>query len=158
MKFIRNISIAIVVGSLGMVLTGIGGASLTGISLIDAAHAARPAAHRGAHRTARPSGGRKHVDVDVDRGPGRRDVDVDVNRRGRNVSVDVDVDRRPGVGAVAAGVAVGTAIAAGTRVTTLPAGCATVVTDGVTYHHCGSVHYRAHYEGTNVVYIVVDKP
>jgi hypothetical protein len=158
MKCIKNIAIVIVVGSFGMVLTGIHGAQLSGLSLIDAAHAARPGAHRGAHRTARPAGGRKHVDVDVDRGPGRRDVDVDVHRRGRNVSVDVDVDRRPGVGAVAAGVAVGTAIAVGTRVTTLPSSCTTVVTAGVTYHHCGSVYYRAYHEGTTVVYVVVDAP
>jgi hypothetical protein len=36
-------------------------------------------------------------------------------------------------------------IAVGTRVTVLPAGCTTVITRNVTYHHCGGVHYRPYY-------------
>ncbi len=45
-------------------------------------------------------------------------------------------------------------IAVGTRVAVLPAGCTTVITRNVTYHHCGGVHYRPYYEGTTVVYVV----
>lgn len=45
-------------------------------------------------------------------------------------------------------------IAVGTRVTVLPAGCTTVITHNVTYHHCGGVHYRPYYEGDTVIYIV----
>jgi len=160
MKCIKIIVAVVCAHLLGAALAAIPGHPLSNLSLIDAAHAARPGGHRSAHRSARrPSGGRAHVDVDVDgRGGARRDVDVDVARRGRNVSVDVDVDRRGGVGAVAAGVAVGTAIAVGTRVTTLPASCTTVVSGDVTYHSCGSVYYRPYYEGTKVVYVVVDAP
>jgi hypothetical protein len=40
----------------------------------------------------------------------------------------------------------------------LPSGCTTVVTDNVTYHHCGGVYYRPYYEGTKVVYVVVNAP
>jgi len=47
-------------------------------------------------------------------------------------------------------------IAIGTRVTVLPAGCTTVITRGVTYHHCGGVYYEPYYEGATVVYIVVE--
>lgn len=123
------------------------------LSFIKEAFAARPAVHRRAHRTAhRATRGHGHVDVDVD-GVGRvRDVDVDVDRYGRYRSVDVDVDRRPAVGAVAAGVAIGT------RVARLPTSCTTVVADNVTYHNCNGVYYRPYYQGTEVVYVVVDKP
>ena len=139
---------------LGTVFFEIAGVPVSGLSFIDAAQAAP----RAAHRTARPARGRTDVDVDVDRrGVGRVrdvDVDVDVDRHGRHrsVDVDVDVDRRRGVGALAVGVAIGT------RVATLPRGCTTVVTDDVTYHHCDGVYYRPSYEGTKVVYVVVDAP
>jgi len=134
-------------------LVEIPGARLSGLSFINSAHAAPPAAHR----TARPARRHTKVDVDVDgRGRGRRDVDVDVDvdrhGRHRSVDVDVDVDRKPALGAVAVGIAVGTTIA------TLPSGCTKVVTDNVTYHHCGGVYYRPRYKGTSVVYVVVDAP
>ena len=152
MKRMNFIAMVISVYLFGPVLVGLSGAPMSELSLIDAAHAARPAVHRSAHRTVRPARGDTSVDVDV-RGRGRvRDVDVDVDRHGRHRSVDIDVDRRPAVGAVAAAVAVGT------RVATLPSKCTTVVTDDVTYHHCGGVYYRPYYEGTKVVYVVVDRP
>jgi hypothetical protein len=59
---------------------------------------------------------------------------------------------------VARGVAVGTAIAIGTRVATLPVGCTTIYRGGITYSQCGSVYYRPYYEGSTVVYVVVEKP
>ena len=136
-------------------LTGISSIPASRLSLIDAAQAAPPAAHRGAHRTVRPHHGHRSVDVDVrGRGGYRRDVDVDVHRRGRYRSVDVDVDvrHRPPVGAVAAAAAVGTWVA------TLPRSCTTVVTYGVTYHDCSGAYYRPYYRGTTLVYVVVDAP
>ena len=45
-------------------------------------------------------------------------------------------------------------VAVGTRVTTLPGGCTKVIKRGVTYHHCGGVHYRPYYQGNTVVYVV----
>ena len=136
-------------------LVDIPGTLFSDFAPVSSAHAAPPAAHK----TVRPGPGRKNIDVDVDvdrRGPGRRDVDVDVDvhRRGRHksVDVDVDVDRRPGLGAVAVGVAIGTTIAR------LPSSCTTVVTDNVTYHRCDGVWYRPRYSGTKVVYVVVDAP
>ncbi len=151
MKRIKNIAIVMSVYLLGTVLPGIPSMPQLNLSLIDTAYAARPAVHRSAHRTARPARGHTSVDVDVrGRGGYRRDVDVDVDRRGRHRSVDVDVDirRRPHVGGIAR------AIAVGTRVATLPHGCTTVVT----YHHCGAVYYRPYYQGTTLVYVVVDAP
>ena len=160
MKRIKSIATVISVYLLGTVLPGISSLPMLKLSLIDAAHAARPAAHRSAHRTAhrtaRPYRGRTNVDVDVRGRGGYRSADIDINRSGsrghRSVDVDVDVRRRPSVGAVAAGIAVGT------RVATLPRSCTTVVTYGATYHHCGGVYYRPHYQGTTLVYIVVDAP
>jgi hypothetical protein len=49
-------------------------------------------------------------------------------------------------------------IAIGTRATVLPVGHAPVVVHGVTYYHHEGVYYQPHYEGTTVVYVVVDKP
>ena len=50
--------------------------------------------------------------------------------------------------------AVRRAIAIGTRVTVLPAGCTTVIRHGVRYSYCGEVYYRPYYEGTTVIYVV----
>lgn len=146
MKRIKTIAILLSVYLLGTVVLDISSVEISSvpllnISFIDVAHAGRRAAHRSAHRTARPA--RRHTNVDVD-----------VDRHGSHRSVDVDVDRSPGVGAVVGA----TAIAVGTRVAILPSGCTTVVTNDVTYHQCGSVYYRPYYEGTKVVYVVVDAP
>jgi hypothetical protein len=43
-------------------------------------------------------------------------------------------------------------------VTTLPRGCTTVVTRGVTYHRCGGVYYQPSYQGTQLVYVEVENP
>lgn len=137
MTRIKTIAMVISVYLFGPVLVGLPGVPLSELSLIDAAHAARPAARRSAHRSARPARGHTNVDVD---------------RHGRHRSVDVDVRRGPSIGAVAAGIAIGT------RVARLPRSCTTVVTDEVTYHHCDGVYYRPYYEGTTVVYVVVDAP
>jgi hypothetical protein len=49
-------------------------------------------------------------------------------------------------------------VAIGTRVTVLPSGCITTIEYGVKYYHCGGVYYRAYYEGTTVVYVIVEEP
>jgi len=42
----------------------------------------------------------------------------------------------------------------GTMVPSLPPGCGSTVIGGVNYFQCGSVFYRAGFQGNNVVYIV----
>jgi hypothetical protein len=42
----------------------------------------------------------------------------------------------------------------GTMVPSLPPGCISTVIGGVNYFHCGSVFYRAGFQGNNVVYVV----
>jgi hypothetical protein len=50
------------------------------------------------------------------------------------------------------------AIAYGTRVTVLPIGYTTVVVAGASYHVHDGVYYQPHYEGNEVVYVVVEQP
>ena len=88
-----------------------------------------------------------HRDVNVN----HRDVNVN-----RNVNVDVDNNWRYPAGAAA--VAVGTAVAVGAVVSTLPPSCSTVVADGVAYQNCGGSYYAPRYDGPNVVYEVVSPP
>ena len=87
----------------------------------------------------------------------RRDVnvnrDVNINR-----NVNVDVDRHWGYPVGAGAVAVGTAVAVGAIVSTLPPSCSTFVADGVTYQNCGGTYYAPRYDGPNVVYEVVSPP
>lgn len=87
----------------------------------------------------------------------RRDVnvnrDVNINR-----NVDVDVDRHWGYPVGAGAVAVGTAVAVGAIVSSLPSNCTTVVAEGVTYQNCGGTYYVPSYDGPNVVYQVVSPP
>jgi hypothetical protein len=42
----------------------------------------------------------------------------------------------------------------GTMVPSLPPGCTSMVNNGINYFHCGSVFYRAGFQGNNIVYIV----
>ena len=88
----------------------------------------------------------------------RRDVnvnrrDVDINR-----NVNVDVDRHWGYPVGAGAVAVGTAVAVGAIVSTLPPNCTSIVAEGVTYQNCGGTYYAPSYDGPNVVYEVVSPP
>ena len=48
--------------------------------------------------------------------------------------------------------------AIGTVVPALPAGCAAVAKGGVEYYQCGSVYYRAAFQGNNLVYVTVAQP
>lgn len=65
-------------------------------------------------------------------------------------------------GAVATGVAIGaaaaTSAAIGTTVSALPANCATVFKNDLTFFQCGNVWYQPHYLGTGVAYVVIPPP
>jgi hypothetical protein len=50
------------------------------------------------------------------------------------------------------------AVPIGTVVQTLPAGCTSVVVNGVSYSDCGGVFYKTGFQGNNLVYVVVEKP
>jgi pyruvate/2-oxoglutarate dehydrogenase complex dihydrolipoamide acyltransferase (E2) component len=43
----------------------------------------------------------------------------------------------------------------GSVVSALPAGCTPVTEGGVAYQKCGTVYYRAGFQGSNLIYIVV---
>jgi len=99
--------------------------------------------------------------ANVGGGGGGRDFNRgDVNRRDVNVNrnVDVNVDRNWGYPVGAGALAVGTAVAVGAVVSTLPSGCSTFVADGVTYQNCGGTYYAPRYDGPNVVYEAVSPP
>ena len=88
---------------------------------------------------------------------------VNINR---NVNVNVNNGYRGGyygghyhpiaAGAVIGAVAVTTAAIVGSYYRTLPpTGCSTVIMNGATYSHCGSVYYQQTWQGNDVVYVVV---
>jgi hypothetical protein len=89
-----------------------------------------------------------------------------VNRNvNKNINVDVDVDRHygccghGGYHPIATGVAIGATIAVvGSVVNTLPGGCTTIVTNGVSCRQCGSTWYEPRYSGNNVTCVVIDAP
>jgi hypothetical protein len=56
--------------------------------------------------------------------------------------------------AAAAAHAASSALPIGTMVPSLPPGCQSMVIGGINYFHCGSVYYRAGFQGNSVVYIV----
>lgn len=68
------------------------------------------------------------------------------------------VDRHWGYPVGAAAAAVGTAVAVGAIVSSLPPSCTTVVADGVSYRNCGGTYYTPRYSGSSVVYEVVSPP
>ena len=51
-----------------------------------------------------------------------------------------------------------TAVPIGTVVPALPAGCSSVAVQGVNYFNCAGVYYMPSFQGTNLVYVVVEKP
>lgn len=52
----------------------------------------------------------------------------------------------------------GGALAIGTVVAALPAGCAAEAYGGVEYYRCGNSYYRAAFQSNNLVYVVQPKP
>lgn len=99
---------------------------------------------------------------------------VQGGNRNNNINIDndinIDVDGRygrydrgyPGYHPVAAGafigaVAVTTAAVVGSYYYALPpSGCTVVVTNGISYHRCGSAYYQQTWQGDTVVYVVVN--
>jgi hypothetical protein len=75
-----------------------------------------------------------------------------------NRSVTVSTYNPAGVAVGVAAATAVTALAVGAVVNSLPPSCATIVTAGATYHHCGNDWYRPQYSGTNVIYVVVPSP
>lgn len=51
-----------------------------------------------------------------------------------------------------------TAVPIGTVVPALPSGCTSVAVQGVNYFNCAGVYYMPSFQGTNLVYVVVEKP
>ncbi len=46
----------------------------------------------------------------------------------------------------------------GTRISVLPRGCTTIRKSGRVYYLCDGAYYLPYYEGTTLVYVVVDAP
>ena len=49
-------------------------------------------------------------------------------------------------------------VTVGVRVNVLPAGCTSLRVSNISYYRCGTYYYQPYYEGTTVVYVVVDEP
>lgn len=103
-------------------------------------------------------GGARHVSVN--RGVNRNiNRNVNVNRNiNRHVNVNADWDRyhyHPVARGVAAGV---TAAAIGSVIYSLPGGCRTVVSNGIAYRECDGIWYAPRYQGSQVIYVVVNEP
>jgi hypothetical protein len=112
----------------------------------------------------------RNVNRDINRNINRdidRDIDVDVDGWGRGFYYD---DHDWGWGSFAAGAAAGAIGAAiiddepdtvvvapstGTYVTTLPPGCAVVSDGGGTIYDCNGVYYQPSYQGSSLMYQVV---
>ena len=58
----------------------------------------------------------------------------------------------------AAAAALAPALAIGTVVHTLPAGCVSTPVGGVEYSHCGNDYYRAVFQGNDLVYVTTEPP
>jgi len=58
----------------------------------------------------------------------------------------------------AAAAALAPALAIGTVVHTLPAGCVATPVGGVQYNHCGNDYYRAVFQGNDLVYVTTEPP
>lgn len=149
------------VAALSILSTGPGQLAVTSVALPGAvlamsdnaeARAVRGRGHAGgAHRGGVRYSGRTTVNRNVV----RRTTNVNV-RRSRNIDVDVRHRYGYGVGGVAIGAAAGLAV--GAAVASIPSGCSTYSTGGVTYRDCNGVWYAPRYYGSNVTYVVVGSP
>jgi hypothetical protein len=129
--------------------------------------------HRGASRPSSRSSGKRDHRTSRDANHGRnanvkrnKNSDRNVNRSrnvNRNVNRDVNVDRDWDADGFWAGAAVGTAVgvgaaAIGSYAYSVPAGCRTVVVNGLTYRDCNGSWYAPRYSGSDIVYEVVGSP
>lgn len=79
---------------------------------------------------------------------------VNINR-----DVDIDVDHHYDHhhhGGVWAAAAITAAVVIGARYYSLPPSCTSVYRNGINYSYCGGYYYQPHYEGSSVVYVVVN--
>jgi hypothetical protein len=103
-------------------------------------------------------------DIDID-----RDIDLDIDRHGGWLVEDDDIDWGWGAFAAgAAGAAVGAAVAnasepdvvvvptAGTVVASIPSSCSVVPAGSTSLYACGNVYYQPVYQGSTLVYQVVN--
>lgn len=51
-----------------------------------------------------------------------------------------------------------TVLPVGTAVAALPAGCGSLLVNGLTYYQCGGTYYQPSYSGPNLVYVVAMPP
>nr|WP_242470903.1 hypothetical protein [Thiocystis violacea] len=115
-------------------------------------YAGRPPAGGGGARPPKPGGGGAYGGRPPAGGPGGAPP-----RPMRPPPPPVHVDNYWGA-PFGAAAAVGTAIAIGAIVSSLPPGCRTVVVHGASYRQCGGNYYAPRYEGSSVVYEVVPPP
>lgn len=112
------------------------------------------------NRSVSNSGNRVNIDnsrrnVNVNR---QRDVDIDIDGHGR-WGYDDDYHPIATAAAVTATVAVTSAvIGAIVRPSQMPSNCAQVQRNGYAYLQCGSTWYQPQYQGSDVVYVVVNAP
>jgi PPE-repeat protein len=86
------------------------------------------------------------------------DIDIDIDRDyGWHGDIDYPVAAGIAWGAAIGAVAVTTAAVVGSAYYALPpTGCTTVIMNGITYQQCGTVYYQQTWQGSDVVYVVVN--
>jgi hypothetical protein len=125
---------------------------------------------RGSARTSVNRSGNVHRNANVNRNV-NVNQNVNVNRN-VNVHHDVDVYHHGGyyggccyhdyhpvaTAAAVTATAMVTAAVIGSIVNTLPAGCTSIVVNGIGYQQCGSTWYQPQFSGTSTTYVVVNAP
>jgi len=123
---------------------------------------------------ARNGGARAQARRSVNTGNVNRNIDRDINQNvnrdvNRNVNRDIDVHGGYGGGygccyrpvartAAVVGTAAVTAAVVGSVARSLPANCAPVAINGLTYQQCGNTWYQPQLSGGSTTYLVVDPP
>lgn len=126
---------------------------------------------RGSARTSVNRSGNVNRSANVNRNV-NVNQNVNVNRN-VNVHHDVDVHHYGGyygggccyhdyhpvaTAAAVTATAMVTAAVIGSIVNTLPAGCTSIVVNGIGYQQCGSTWYQPQFSGTSTTYVVVNAP
>jgi PPE-repeat protein len=86
------------------------------------------------------------------------DINIDIDRDyGWHGDIDYPIAAGIAVGAAIGAVAVTTAAVVGSAYYALPpSGCVTVIRNGFSYYQCGTVYYQQTWQGSDVVYVVVN--
>jgi len=123
----------------------------------------RTTTHRGGRSSTTVHRGTTHRSTTVRHGTAHRSTTV---RRGGTTSSRTVV-HRGGSGTVHSShrtVAVHrrpvshTTVIVGSRVRVLPRSCVIVSSSGINYYRCGTYYYQPYYEGSEVIYVIVEKP